>query len=174
MKNLLYLILAFVALACNKENPETPQEEVVELLCEDNDYEFFIEVNGISLSVENCWLVYSPDSNIVFPEGAPAVVKWELPGFPEWNGANSFTFIYNEDDIESGMTYDASSIIGVVAFDGSGGEMLQGLGDESVTFTIDEFNPANDYICGSFEGKALFTDYEVVEIEGSFKGRINP
>jgi len=174
MKNLLYLILVLTIISCSKENPEGPQEEVVELLCENDDYEFSIEVNGISLSVENCWLVYAPDSNINLPEGAPAVIKWELPGFPEWNGANSFTFIFEGDDIESGATYEASSILGVVAFDGSDGEMFQGLGDESVTFTIDEFNPESDYICGSFEGKALFTDYEVVEISGSFKGRINP
>jgi len=168
------MMLAFLIISCNKEGPDATQEEFVQLLCENDDYEFSIDVNGISLSVENCWIVYAPETSSSFPNGAPAVIKWELPGFPEWNGANSFTFIYQEGDLESGTSYDASSILGVVAFDGSGGEMFQGLGEESVSITVDEFNPDSNYICGSFEGRALFTDYQVVDIAGSFRGRINP
>ena len=175
MKQLFYISLLFLAFACNKESVQDPEEEVAQLLCEDDDYGFSIEVAGISFSTDECWLVYAPaQPNVSTEPGNPAVIKWEVPGYPEWNGANSFTFIFEEDDLQSGKTYEGFGILGVVAFDGSDGEMFQGLGEEAVTFTVDEFSPDNDYVCGSFKGKALFTDYQVVEFEGNFKGRINP
>ena len=83
MKQLFYISLLFLAFACNKESVQDPEEEVAQLLCEDDDYGFSIEVAGISFSTDECWLVYAPaQPNVSTEPGNPAVIKWEVPGYP--------------------------------------------------------------------------------------------
>lgn len=173
MKYLYLSLVILFSISCATDSPE--EIEAVSIVCESNPIQFSIDVNGISMTADSAWLVFHTDPESVgLQEDFPAIIKWEYPGYPEWNGANSFTFIYNTASIESGTTYLASQIIGVVQFDGSDGEMFQGLGDEAVSVTVDEYNSDSGYICGSFEGKALFTDYQVVDLMGSFKGVLNP
>lgn len=186
MKNAIYYTfccLLLLTFACTKENPtqEQEQEQVEETLvvCESDPFQFYIEVEGIELTADSCWVVYvphDPNSNIIVDEKW-AVLKWEYPGFPSWNSANSFAFAYGDSDseLESGQSYEARQIAGVVQFDGSNGEMFGALGEDgAVTFNIDEFNPESGFICGNFEGRALFTNDELVDLKGSFKGHLNP
>ena len=173
MKYLFYALTFFMVLGCAKDTPD--DVNAVSVVCENDPLKFSIDVNGISMNADSAWLVFHEDPESVgLQEEFPAVLKWEYPGYPEWNGANSLTFIYNTSKLESSTTYEAREVLGVVQFDGSSGEMFQGLGGESVSVTVDEYNSDSGYICGSFTGKALFTDYEVVELEGSFKGVLNP
>ena len=173
MKYLLYSFVILFTIACNNQEPEDLIEK--EQVCENDAFQFSIDVNGITMNSDSCWLVFFDDPAATgILTDYPAIIKWQYPGYPEWDGANSFTFVYNTDAIESDKTYQAREIIGLVQFDGSSGEMIQGLGSESISVEIVEYNRESGYICGSFEGKATFTDFSIVDVVGSFKGVLDP
>lgn len=173
MKNLIVIFLAIFIIACS-ETEEKPMEST-SLICEDDPFQFSLEVSNIALATDSCWLAYLENpSEIEVIGGNPAVIKWTYPGFPEWDTSNSLAFSYDKDTIESGQSYAATQIIGVVQFDGSNGEMFQSLGDQTLTVQVTEYDAQLEYICGTFEGKALFTDYQVVDLKGSFKGYLRP
>ena len=180
MKNLFYLLLvATLYFSCtseeNVQEEDMMEEEESKLLCENSPLEFTVVVNGITLNADSCWFVYIKDPAAAGITGDyPAVIKWRYPGYPEWDGANSLSFDYSTESVVAGESYKARNIIGIVQFDGSAGEMFQDIGEETITINIQEFNPESEYICGDFEGKALFTDYSVVEFTGTFKGVLNP
>lgn len=185
MKQLYFILTSLLLLttfSCNKENPEeeTQEEtqEEMQVVCENEPFQFTIEYDGQQTQVDSCWLLYipfDPNSTLIVNDKV-AVIKWEVPGNPGWD--SSFNFAYGDWDseIESNTAYESTFMTATV-IDGSSSlgyaQVYDNGIDGSIIVNVEEFNPENGFICGNFEGEALYYDASV-QVSGSFKGRLNP
>lgn len=173
MKQIFILAIILSLVSCLKDPADDPNKNLLE--CENDPFHFSVDVAGISFESDSCWMIFYEDpSSIGLNSDFPAVIKWTVPDYPMWNSANSLSFAYNSSAVQKDEKYNASELIGVVEFDGTTGEMFQTLGEEQLVITISEYSTSEGYVCGTFEGKAKFTDYEIVDVVGSFKGIISP
>ncbi len=174
MKKLILLSLIGCLLSCSSD--DTNIDEQLLGACNNDEFHFTIEAGGITFSSDSCIISYYENTSNHFDD-SPASISWTYPGFPEWNNANDLAFLY-KGEMRPGEIYEVYGITAIMDLDNSSGtlegEMIQRLGNEVMRLHVDEFNLQEGFMCGTFEGKAEFTNYEVVDVEGSFKGYLMP